>query len=166
MNNYRLRLNFFSGHQPVKQLARPEPGLIDIQSYTRQGRIGNTAYLVIVIYAGTDVLFSDPVVPLEISGNMVNEIAKNLNERGNAVVMITHDMELVTRYSHRTIVLGNGEVILDGPTHEVFEKPDVLQTTYLKPPQIGQLAQALEKQGVYKDIITVDEFKESLSFRK
>ena len=124
---------------------------------------------VAAIYAMKPSVFilDEPTTGQDFQGRYdIVEIAKNLNERGNAVVMITHDMELVTRYSHRTIVLGNGEVILDGPTHEVFEKPDVLQTTYLKPPQIGQLAQALEKQGVHKDIITVDEFKESLSFRK
>jgi len=48
--------------------------------------------LVIVVYAGTDVLFSDPTAPVEISGNMVNEIARNLAPR---IKTIVHPVEVV-----------------------------------------------------------------------
>jgi len=124
---------------------------------------------VAAIYAMKPAVFilDEPTTGQDFQGRYdIVEIAKSLNEKGHTVIMITHDMELVTKYSGRTVVLGNGEVILDGPTHEVFEKPDVLQTTYLKPPQIGQMAQALHQFGVPEDVITVDEFKESLSLRK
>jgi len=48
--------------------------------------------LVIVVYAGTDVLFSAPAAPVEISGDMVNEIARTLAPR---VKTIIHPVEVV-----------------------------------------------------------------------
>jgi energy-coupling factor transport system ATP-binding protein len=124
---------------------------------------------VAAIYAMKPKVFilDEPTTGQDFQGRYdIVEIAKNLNKQGNTIIMITHDMELVTKYTTRTVVLGNGEIILDGPTHEVFEKTDVLQSTFLKPPQIGQLAQALKSFGVPPNVITVDEFRGSIDFRK
>ena len=85
---------------------------------------------------------------------------------GNTVLMITHDMELVANYTTRTLVLGNGEIIKDGPTHKVFSQQEILRMTYLKPPQIAQLAQSFRGYGVPPDLITVDEFSQAISYGK
>ncbi|MEM3506330.1 MAG: hypothetical protein QW589_01955 [Candidatus Bathyarchaeia archaeon] len=57
-------------------------------------------------------------------------------------------MELVAKYAERTIVLGTGEVLLDGPTRDIFNKTEILKKTYLKPPQIVQLAKFLNEYGL------------------
>jgi energy-coupling factor transporter ATP-binding protein EcfA2 len=46
---------------------------------------------------------------------MLHELA----ESGHAIVLATHDVELAARVAHRAIVLAEGEVIADGPAHEV-----------------------------------------------
>jgi energy-coupling factor transport system ATP-binding protein len=71
-------------------------------------------------------------------------------------------MRVVAQYAERTIVLANGEVILDGPTREVFSKPDILKTTFLAPPQITCLAQDLQSLGFSRDILSVEEFCSNL----
>jgi energy-coupling factor transport system ATP-binding protein len=71
--------------------------------------------------------------------------------------MITHDMNLVTRYAARTIVLGLGRVLLDGPTQEVFQQTDQLAKTYIQPPQITQLAQGLSDIGIPNDVMTIED---------
>ncbi|ORT60443.1 ABC transporter ATP-binding protein [Streptomyces sp. CB03238] len=38
---------------------------------------------------------------------------------GHAIVMATHDVELAAELAHRVIILADGEVVADGPTHEV-----------------------------------------------
>jgi energy-coupling factor transport system ATP-binding protein len=38
---------------------------------------------------------------------------------GNGVVVATHDVELVADVADRVVVLGDGEVVADGPTSEV-----------------------------------------------
>ena len=46
---------------------------------------------------------------------MLHELAKT----GHAIVLATHDVELAARVADRAIVLAEGEVIADGPAHEV-----------------------------------------------
>ena len=86
------------------------------------------------------------------------QIAKSLNKRGKTIIMITHDMELVAEYTERTIVLGKGEIIMDGPTSNVFDQPEKLKETFLKPPQITQLAHGLKDHNIPGSIVNVDSF--------
>jgi energy-coupling factor transport system ATP-binding protein len=46
-------------------------------------------------------------------------ILHELAETGHAIVLATHDVELAARVTHRAVVLAEGEVIADGPAHEV-----------------------------------------------
>ena len=83
---------------------------------------------------------------------------KKLNEEdGRTIVVITHDMKISAEYAHRVIVLKDGRVLIDGPTRDVFARSDLLKTTYLNPPQITRLAQALSKFGIPGNILTVPE---------
>jgi energy-coupling factor transporter ATP-binding protein EcfA2 len=78
-------------------------------------------------------------------------------EQGGTVVMITHDVDLIARYAHRLIVLYRGQILLDGPTPEVFAKVDELRKSFVVPPVAGQLAQRLSALGLPPDILTLDE---------
>ena len=79
------------------------------------------------------------------------------SEQGGTVVMITHDVDLIARYAHRLIVLYRGQVLLDGPTAEVFAQVEELRKTFVVPPVAGQLAQRLTALGLPPDILTLDE---------
>lgn len=46
-------------------------------------------------------------------------VLKGLAADGHAIVMATHDVELAAELAHRVVVLAEGEVVADGPTHEV-----------------------------------------------
>ncbi len=45
------------------------------------------------------------------------------NELGLSYVFITHDLGIVQRIAHRTLVLLKGETITSGPTADVFVEP-------------------------------------------
>ncbi|MDT9683654.1 ATP-binding cassette domain-containing protein [Streptomyces sp. TRM76323] len=47
------------------------------------------------------------------------EVLRRLAADGHAIVMATHDVELAAELAHRVVVLADGEVVADGPTHEV-----------------------------------------------
>lgn len=49
-------------------------------------------------------------------------------------IIATHDLDLVLDLCERTIVLGAGKVLADGPTADVFRNPDVLAAGHLEPP--------------------------------
>jgi energy-coupling factor transport system ATP-binding protein len=88
----------------------------------------------------------------------IMEFLKDLNENhGHTIIIITHDMPIVARYAHRTVAMGLGKVMADGPTAEVFSQPDVLEATFIEPPQITQLAQRSGELGFDAGTLSVDE---------
>jgi energy-coupling factor transport system ATP-binding protein len=72
-------------------------------------------------------------------------------EKGNTVVLVTHDVETVAEYADRVILLSEGRVVVDG------NKRDVLSRALFFSPQINRLVQAFERYGVPNNILTVDE---------
>jgi energy-coupling factor transporter ATP-binding protein EcfA2 len=64
-------------------------------------------------------------------------------EQKITIITVTHAMDLVVEFCKRVVVLGLGEVLLDGTPSEVFSKPEILAKTYVQPPQIIRLGLAL-----------------------
>ena len=82
----------------------------------------------------------------------------NLNqEHGHTIVIITHDMPIVAQYARRVVAMGQGQILADGPTAQVFSNPDTLAQTSLAPPQITQLAQRAQALGFRPGTLTVEE---------
>lgn len=67
------------------------------------------------------------------------ELIAKLNQEGHTIIFITHDMPMVARFAERVIVLRDGQVLLDGPTRDVFREVETLRTTFLAPPQITEI---------------------------
>ena len=99
------------------------------------------------------------------SREVMNFLKRLRDEEGHSIIIITHEMPIVAQYAERTVVLGQGRVLLDGPTRDVFSQPEVLKHTYVEPPQITRLGQALAEYGVPRNILTVDEMKQYLNGR-
>jgi len=94
----------------------------------------------------------------------IMDFLKKLNEAlEHAVIIITHDMPIVARYARRVVVMGNGRILADGPTRDVFSQVDVLAQTFLEPPQITQLAQRCSSLGFSPDTLTVEEMLQQFS---
>ena len=113
--------------------------------------------LAAIVAMKPDVMVLDePTTGIDWNGSLqLMDSVTELNKQGHTIVTITHSMRVVAQYAHRTVVLANGKVILDGPTREVFAQPDILKTTFLAPPQITCLAQDL---GLDPKTLSVDEF--------
>jgi energy-coupling factor transport system ATP-binding protein len=76
--------------------------------------------------------------------------------------MISHDMELVAKYTQRTLVVGKGQLLLDAPTRDVFDNVDILHGTYIEPPEIIRLAQALRECGLPSGLLSIDQVAEEI----
>jgi len=88
----------------------------------------------------------------------IMEFLKDLNENhGHTIIIITHDMPIVAQYARRTAAMGLGKVMADGPTAEVFAQPEVLEATFIEPPQITQLAQRSKGLGFNAGTLSVEE---------
>lgn len=93
----------------------------------------------------------------EVAINQIMTLVDRLRREGRTIIMVTHDMSIVTKYAERTIVLRKGEVLMDGPTRDVFLKPEVLRESLVDVPPIMKLAGKLSNYGVPKGILTVEE---------
>ncbi len=71
--------------------------------------------------------------------------------RGNTVILVTHDVEMVAEHAERVILLSEGRVVVAG------NRRDVLSRALFFSPQINRLVQAFQKYGVPDNILTVDE---------
>jgi energy-coupling factor transport system ATP-binding protein len=88
----------------------------------------------------------------------VMNFLRNLWEKeGHTIIIITHEMPIVAQYARRSVVLAQGQILMDGTTREVFSEPEMLAKTFVKPPQITRLAQALGQYNLPKDIMSVSE---------
>jgi energy-coupling factor transport system ATP-binding protein len=87
------------------------------------------------------------------------------DEGGRTILMITHDMDLIAHYAERLIVMWNGQVILDGPTDEVFSQREQLARTFLRPPVAATAAGILRPFGMPENVITPDELLSGLKRR-
>jgi energy-coupling factor transport system ATP-binding protein len=47
------------------------------------------------------------------------EILRDLSDEGHAVLLATHDVELVAEVATRVLVMADGELVADGPTADV-----------------------------------------------
>lgn len=91
---------------------------------------------------------------------IMNFLVRLHEERDHIIVFITHDMPIVSQYAKRIVLMGEGHVLADGPTAEVFAQPDKLEETFVEPPQITQLAQAVEDLGFDPGTLLVEEMVE------
>jgi energy-coupling factor transport system ATP-binding protein len=104
------------------------------------------------------LIFDEPLTGQDYKGRYeLTNLAASLHQAGHTVIMISHDMELVAKYTERTLVVGKGQLLLDAPTREVFDHLDILHGTYIEPPEIIRLAQALRECGLPAGLLSIDQ---------
>ncbi|MCR8455740.1 MAG: energy-coupling factor transporter ATPase [Candidatus Korarchaeota archaeon] len=88
------------------------------------------------------------------------ELLKQLNENQKmTIIIVSHSMDIIGKYAKRIIVLKDGRIIADGPTHKIFENKKVLMETDLEQPRITQIVEELRKYGFqYPLTLTAEEF--------
>lgn len=77
----------------------------------------------------------------------VMDVIAELNARGTTVIMVCHDMEVVSDYAKRVIAMTAGQVVADGETFAVLRDRDVLARTHLLPPQVVDVSLRLVEDG-------------------
>ena len=90
----------------------------------------------------------DPVGQEEI----MNLIVK-MNKEGKMIILVTHDMDLVLKYSNRAIVLKDGKIAFDGTPLELFssDRDDLSIET----PLMYKYIQELNNHGYHIDINSI-----------
>ena len=98
----------------------------------------------------------DPFGREEIFG----EIVKLHKEKGITVILVSHNMEDISRMANRLIVMHQGQVLLDGNPIEIFHNDrDALQSAGVDVPPLSQTLQALAERNIPVNIdrVHIDE---------
>lgn len=71
------------------------------------------------------LMADEPTTALDVSlrGQILDLLDSLQKRHGLAVLMITHDLNLVRRFADRVLVMENGHLVESGPVGEVFAKP-------------------------------------------
>ncbi|MBE6613650.1 MAG: energy-coupling factor transporter ATPase, partial [Ruminococcaceae bacterium] len=86
----------------------------------------------------------DPMGREEILGG----IRSYQRERGNTVIIVSHSMEDMARYSDEIVVMNHARVHMQGSTAEIFDRAEELTAVGLSVPQITELANKLRARGL------------------
>ena len=90
------------------------------------------------------------------------DIIKRLNEMGTTVLMITHKIDYAAIYASRAIVLKNGRIAFDGPIQELIGDIETMQANSLDLPETTKLAIHLNKHGVPRWLVSMEDIEDSL----
>ena len=106
------------------------------------------------------LLADEPTTALDVTlrGQILDLLADLQRQHGMAVLMITHDLNLVRRFADRVLVMENGLLVEQGPVSKVFEKPQHAYTRQLidskpvrdvlEPPDLGKQPPLLQADNL------------------
>ena len=79
------------------------------------------------------LLADEPTTALDVTvrGQILDLIAKLQRQNGMAVLMITHDLNLVRKFAARVVIMENGHIVEQGAVQDVFANPQHAYTRKL-----------------------------------
>ncbi|WNS46586.1 energy-coupling factor transporter ATPase [Paenibacillus sp. MMS20-IR301] len=95
------------------------------------------------------MLLDEPTANLDISTRQeMVSVLKTLRSHVKTVVIATHDMQLVSEWASRIIVLHQGQIIADGTKDEIFADSLLLRRAGLAETQLMELGRNLGLPGI------------------
>lgn len=87
------------------------------------------------------------------------EIFNNIHENENkTIVLISHDMDIVSKYAKRIIVLNEGKIVFDGCKEDLFNHKDFDSFNLDLPTPLKMMKYLSKKLNIeYKELYTLDE---------
>lgn len=100
------------------------------------------------------VVFDEPGTGLDTATrDRVGALIRRLADRGVAVIIVEHEIDLVGEITDHVSVMANGEIIHQGPTREVFHPNSWagLADVDIRPPRVARLGAALGVEAMSLD---------------
>ncbi len=76
------------------------------------------------------------------------DILTKLNSHGTTIIIITHDMNLIFKYTHKTAILKEGKLVDFDYTHRLLCKTDLINDCHLSVPQLYRLYREVKSYAV------------------
>lgn len=108
------------------------------------------------------LVLDEPTAGLDPYGKeqILDLVLRLKEECSPTVIVISHDMDEITRYASRLVVFGEGKVAFDLPMEQLFEHGRELEELGLEIPTAVRLATALKARGIDlgSGIVNMDTF--------
>lgn len=94
------------------------------------------------------IVLDEPTAMLDPSGRreVIDTIHQLNREEGITIVLITHFMDEAVG-ADRVIVVDDGQILLDGPPRQVFQRVELIKSVGLDVPQATELMDQLRQKG-------------------
>ena len=107
------------------------------------------------------LVLDEPTAGLDAAGQKaIFDILERLNQEGGiTIILISHRMEDIARYTRRVLVMSEGRLVMDASPAEVFSQTEKLEGWGLRPPVAVSVADGLRSRGlsVPGDVITSEQ---------
>jgi len=112
------------------------------------------------------LVLDEPTAGLDPRGreDILQEIAELHHKLKITVILVSHSMEDIARFTKRVIVMNKGKIAMDGTVREIFTRVDELESFGLGVPTVSILMHRLKGMGIPVpiDIFTVEEVKDAI----
>jgi energy-coupling factor transport system ATP-binding protein len=89
-------------------------------------------------------------------------VIEQRRQRGEATILISHDLDLVAEQTERAILLNQGQIVVDGKTERVLSDAPTLALADLQPPEATLIARALGLADEERPIVTTSQLTAAL----
>ena len=105
---------------------------------------------ILVLYPEIFVL-DEPTSDLDPVGKAeVFEIIAKIREDFDAtMIVVEHEIEQISKYADRLILMNEGKILLDSPVDEFFEELELIESVGESAPQVTELFYKMRKFGTY-----------------
>ena len=153
--------NFGDSDEVANEKAKKALKLVGIDSFLYEkspfelsgGQKRRVAMAGIIALEPKILILDEPTAGLDPKGEEeILELFNNIHKQGTTIIMISHNMDNVLKYSTRAIVMNNGEITFDGKPIELFKQDDLITKFNIDAPKVVSFAKDLIKGGFNIDL--------------
>lgn len=112
------------------------------------GQMRRVAIAGVMAYEPEILCLDEPAAGLDPVGQkQMFEIFKNYQRAGHTVILISHNMDDISKYADDMLVLDHGQLIKHASPQEIFSDQEWVKKHYLDEPATSRLTRKLQKGG-------------------
>ncbi|OYR87635.1 energy-coupling factor transporter ATPase [Lactobacillus taiwanensis] len=150
----------------IEKVGLPEETMSKSPFELSGGQMRRVAIAGVMAYEPDILCLDEPAAGLDPEGQkQIFDIFKNYQKLGHTVILISHNMDDISKYADDMLVLEQGHMIKHASPKEVFSDTDWVKKHYLDEPAPSKLARSLQKVGFHFSSmpLTVESLVEEIS---